>query len=445
MRFSIATAVAFALVGGGTADPVPGVSPAEVVRAVDAGKSFDIDKLVQTSPILPKPEIVLLIDVTGSMAGTIENIKTNLKSVIETVTTDQPAAKFAVVSFGDLADPNGFTVHQDLTSNVGALQTAVDNLKAEAGGDTAEDWIYALHKVATGSVSFSDDSTSSRIVVLVGDATSHDPSGGISLGQAIDDVTKAKIRVIGVDVGGLDSDGKAHEVTSATGGIIIGSDAKDVSAAIVSGLKALDVTIKPSIVSCDDGLSLHFSPSDKTVNSGSSATFLENVKVASSATKGASLTCTVEFLVDGVPGGPTFVQKVIVQVNNPDSCFTCDPHPGKNKCHITTSCTPTPYGTMCLTRPGLKADGADDDDTSVQWRLNWNVPGHEHRIAVKPGTSSNTLCSFEHVGNDICKEVSVAKCKPVALNDLGQHGNGQNENGNQNMNEDQKVMGNGDL
>jgi hypothetical protein len=65
---------------------------------------------------------------------------------------------------------------------------------------------------------------------------------------------------------------------------------------------------------------------------------------------------------------------------------------------------------MCLTRPGFKADGVNDDDNRKQWRLKWNVDGHEHRVAVKPGTSANTLCSKGNAGKDVCKEVVLGSC-----------------------------------
>jgi hypothetical protein len=65
---------------------------------------------------------------------------------------------------------------------------------------------------------------------------------------------------------------------------------------------------------------------------------------------------------------------------------------------------------MCLTRPGYKADGAKDGDLKAQWRLEWPVDGHEHRVAVKPGTPSNTLCDSKFTGPDVCKEVAVGDC-----------------------------------
>jgi hypothetical protein len=285
-------------------------------------------------------------------------------------------------------------------------------LKAELGEDIPEDWINALYKLSTGAVTFR--AGSSRIIVLVGDAPSHDPSGGHTLANAIDALKDQSIRVIGVNVNDLDHDRQATAVTTATGGVIIGSAADAVTDAIISGLKNLDVTVKPDVVSCDAGLTVEFDPTETQVSSGTTATFHETAKVAGDATEEATLHCSVHFLLNGKPGGDAFIQSIAVTVNN-IGCDTCIPHPGQNLCHPTTSCAPTPYGTMCLTRPGYKADGTDDDDFKVQWRMKWPIPGHEHRVAVKPGTSADTLCDPKHKGPDVCKEVAVADCSTAVL------------------------------
>jgi von Willebrand factor type A domain len=435
MRFANSTALAFALVGSVLADP--GVSPASVGKAADPGTSFKVDKVVTTPEILPKPDVVLLIDVTGSMGPFINNIKTNLVNVISDVSRVQPNAQFAVASFGDFADPNRFQVNQALTSNAPALQNAVNSLTPNLGHDTPEDWINALFQLSTGAVTFREGS--SRIIVLVSDAPSHEPSNGHTLdGDTIARLKEKFIRVIGVNVGDkqLDQLGQATKVTTATGGVIIDSDADKVSKAIVSGLKNLDVTIKPDVVSCNAGLTVQFAPTETKVTSGAVVTFQETVKVADDATQNANLECFVRFLLNGTPGGNTFVQRVAVAVNQL-GCFTCDPQPGKNRCHITTSCAPTPYGTMCLTRPGYKADGTADDDIKVQWRLKWPVPGHEHRVAVVPGKSADTLCDRRNTGPDVCKEVKVANCKAATAEAAP-------ENVRLDV-PDQKVIGGGEL
>jgi len=66
---------------------------------------------------------------------------------------------------------------------------------------------------------------------------------------------------------------------------------------------------------------------------------------------------------------------------------------------------------MRLVRPGFKADGVADNNARLQWRLVWSaVGGQEHRVAVKPGTSADTLCDPKNRGNDVCKEVFIGGC-----------------------------------
>lgn len=94
-----------------------------------------------------------------------------------------------------------------------------------------------------------------------------------------------------------------------------------------------------------------------------------------------------------------------------EGCEKCSPHPGENKCHVTTSCSATPYGTMCACRPGYKALGAGTD-TSLHWRLKWSVTGHEHRVYVKPGAECNELCNEWYLGAAGCREITeVSECK----------------------------------
>src|SRR5262245_867478 len=72
----------------------PGVEPAAVDRNANPGTSFDVDKTVHTPEIPPKPDIVLLVDTTGSMGSAIANVRTNLHTVVTDVRAAQPAAEF---------------------------------------------------------------------------------------------------------------------------------------------------------------------------------------------------------------------------------------------------------------------------------------------------------------------------------------------------------------
>ena len=141
-------------------------------------------------------------------------------------------------------------------------------------------------------------------MVWFGDSNGHDPSGGITLAQAIAALQTAHIEVIAIPVttpsgNGLDSTGQASAIASATGGQVLPSATPDqVSNAILSGLSNLPVTVTP-VPTCDTGLSATYDAPSKTVTSGMDLTFNETLTVATDAPEGGTLHCTVDFLLNG--------------------------------------------------------------------------------------------------------------------------------------------------
>jgi hypothetical protein len=68
---------------------------------------------------------------------------------------------------------------------------------------------------------------------------------------------------------------------------------------------------------------------------------------------------------------------------------------------------PKPRG-ACACRPGYKATGYANGDSSKQWRL--PVKGQEHRVWVAEGVKCDTLCKGS--GTGACQEVIIlgAQC-----------------------------------
>ncbi|MGW3960767.1 VWA domain-containing protein [Amycolatopsis sp. NPDC005003] len=318
------------------APPPPGrVQPTVVDIPVGQGSSAAIDKTVPTDKVPAKPDIVLLMDQTGSMGTALKNMQDNLTQVMTNLTTAQPEAQYAAVAFGDRDDvadehnPNGrlFQVQQDLTKNQTDVVDAFGRITPGGGIDTPEDWIYALDRVAIGAVTFRPDS--SRIVVLVGDAPSHDPSGvpqhpdqGVTIAQAIEHLKAQGIRVVAVSAagggGGLDSTGQATQVVTGTDGVIASTDPGNISTVITEKIGDLKVKVQP-VPFCDPGLTLTFTPAGtQQVPGGTNANFTEFAAVAADAPLGAFLHCRVEFRIDGenfVRAG--YTEDVTIRVKDP--------------------------------------------------------------------------------------------------------------------------------
>jgi hypothetical protein len=313
--------LAVAVVAGGLsvapvaaqADP-PGVTPSDVTVSLAPGGTTTVTKTVHTPTVPPKPDVVFLADTTGSMGGAIANVRTNAADILSAVSAAQPTAQFGVAQYKDVGDTPLFAVDQNLTANAADVQTGINSWSAGGGGDFPESGLNALFQLANGAVSFRGGGT--RIVVIFGDAPSHDPSAGHSLADAIGALQAAHIRVVAVNVGvpgaGLNTGGQIKAVTDATGGVFLDNVASsDVSTAILAGIQAIKVTVAPHVVSCTGPVSLTYSPPSVTVDSGADAVFTESIGVPGNVPPG-TYHCTVDFYVDGASQG--FIQNLTVVV-----------------------------------------------------------------------------------------------------------------------------------
>ncbi len=305
-----------------------GVEPSSYSNTLESGSSVTITKTVHTPAIPPNPDIVFLSDTSGSMEATIENVKANATSIMNTVNEAQPpgaTAEFAAADYKDGrpgeepegcdTDPYAFHLGQALTTALPAVQSAINVWKAEGGCDAEESQVNALYTLATDGVGFRSDST--RVVVWFGDVPGHDPDLGHTLNEAIEALVAAHIRVIAVPVktaeAGLDATGQATAVAKATGGEVLPEGSpEEVSKKILEGLENLPVTVTPQ-PSCDPGLSATYDAPSKTVTSGSVVTFEETLGVASNAPDGGVLTCKVDFLLNGMSESG-FQQSVAITV-----------------------------------------------------------------------------------------------------------------------------------
>ncbi|WP_405823646.1 VWA domain-containing protein [Streptomyces sp. NBC_00838] len=340
--------------------PDPWVTPATLDEALDPGGSTGVAKQVRTPAIPPRPDVVLLVDGTGSMERPILDVRTYLPEITDKILAAEPESRFAVATFGDqeVDEPNaGFKVLQELTDDIGLVQIGVNQLRTDLGEFSmgpSEDWINGLWEIANGA----DGKTvfregASPVVVLVSDASSHAPSNGHTIDDTIADLQDKGVRVIGIEVDsnlgdGLNGNGNANNpdypdqiedppttpgqatrIINATGGRLLeGIQPDETAQAIMDGFDNLPTTVGHELHDCDPHLTVALDPPTRRLTSGETAQFTENVDVSADAPQGTTLTCTVQFLQLGaqVPGtdalgpaavpDPDFQQKISITVND---------------------------------------------------------------------------------------------------------------------------------
>ena len=276
------------------------VNPAKVDATLKPGEKMTVEKTVDSPAFPPKSDIVFLADTTGSMTESLQNVKENAKDILKEILDAQPTAQFAVTDYKDLEhDKMGaydFHVGQDFTTNIDNVVAAINNwTPSPRSRDRPENQLLALHKLATGAVSWRANST--PIIVWFGDAPGHD-DGTPSLSQVIEALKAAKIKVIAISVTSSSGLGpQADKIANATDGDHLRDAAPStVAALMLENLQNLPITVNPVIV--DPGpLLITFEPSEATVKSGEQAQFTEIIELPADPglTGKIEVSCFVEF------------------------------------------------------------------------------------------------------------------------------------------------------
>jgi hypothetical protein len=395
----------------------PGVSPSSVTLNLDPGGSTTVAKTVSTPAIPPKPDIMILADTTGSMQPVLSALQANLTTagtgLIPQVLAAQPDAEFGVADYKDMVncpDPYAYQLDQAITSDVSAVTTAVNNYSASGGCDDPEQQLNALYQIATNPSADGWRSGSTRIIAWFGDAPGHDPSYGHTLADVEAALVAANIRVVAVPIsdgdpdGGLDGYGQATAITQATGGTLVSNtDPSDVASAILAGLQNLPVTVTTSLSSCDPNLAVTEAPTSQTVTSGNDASFTEGITVSPSAVPGSTLTCTVNFLLNGMLS-PGFSETITENVPQAAAKISTSATPtataggaisdsatvtGYNPSGEVTFTLYGPGDTSCST-PIATLTGALSGGTAASGTVAAGGVGTYNWIASYPGDGSNT-------------------------------------------------------
>ena len=263
-------------------------------------------------------DVLFLVDVTGSMADEINQVRSGLRgTIVPGIAAVIPDVHFSVAQFADFPiEPHGdsddlpFALRTQSTSDIPRVQEGLDRLEARGGNDIPESLVEALYLTATGEAAgllvpprrcaagtigypcFRREG--SRIVILVTDAPSHNGPGnsdpyepGVaprphSYEQAVEALGGIGAKVLGLysglgELGGrtqLETLARDTGAVSAAGEPIvidIGSDGALLGASVVSAVQTLvdeapiDITIALEDDPTDDLDALSFVRGIETV------------------------------------------------------------------------------------------------------------------------------------------------------------------------------------
>jgi hypothetical protein len=118
-------------------------------------------------------DVLFVFDTTGSMSGALSEAKAQAAQVMSSLSGRLPNLRFGIAQVRDYGSTPVWRVEQTITSNQAAVQTAIDGLSANEGGDSPEAYGTALHQSRT-DVAAGWAPAAKHLVVLIADDVPHD-------------------------------------------------------------------------------------------------------------------------------------------------------------------------------------------------------------------------------------------------------------------------------
>ncbi len=187
---------------------------------------------------IQRVDVAFVMDTTGSMSGSINNLKTALAGTLLTqLQAAIPNVSMALVDHKDFGqgDSWGVNVRQVSTTNINLMKTAVNAMSANGGGDLPEAQIGAMFYALTGQANNGSPSIAAHtpaagtfggvdfrngsvpVVVEVTDADWKNPSGNVNLSQLAPAFIAANARFVSVAASdGTGTEGQANTLSDQT-------------------------------------------------------------------------------------------------------------------------------------------------------------------------------------------------------------------------------------
>ncbi len=161
------------------------------VRAVEKTTNLTVERQIEFASRDKEPpddegsgaaDIVIAMDTTGSMGPYIKNMQRLTKEFARRVGESGVDYRLALVDYRDVKRRERLNVYP-FTTSVEEFQRLVDRMDADGGGDEPESSVDAIERALELNVR----PEAQRIIILITDASTHDPSAaGTSLGALAD-------------------------------------------------------------------------------------------------------------------------------------------------------------------------------------------------------------------------------------------------------------------
>lgn len=148
-------------------------------------------------------DVMFVVDATGSMRWVIDEVKTRIEDIVDTVRMLVPIARFGIVAYRDYDSPGFTTREQVLTFSMARLHRFLADLDAEGGGSMQEA-VAAGVRVAVEEAGWR--SSAKRLIILIGDAPPHERDF---------DALKARVQQFARDGGQITTLDVSHEANPA--------------------------------------------------------------------------------------------------------------------------------------------------------------------------------------------------------------------------------------
>lgn len=171
-------------------------------------------------------DVAFVVDTTGSMGGTIAQVRADISSLVNQLSSITNSFRVAIVSYRDYASRTGYSgdypaqVIQTFTDNITDIQAGIDSLTLGYGGD----WEETVFSGLKAAINLPWRPGVKKIAVVIGDAPalSPEPISGLTFLQIVaESIAIDPVQVFGVDVGYLNYNGAIAEISSATGGKVL--------------------------------------------------------------------------------------------------------------------------------------------------------------------------------------------------------------------------------